>query len=145
MQIGNSTGLASVFQALATQAKSTFQSGQPFKVSANAGTAAASGQGPVTDTLTGNFQYTEVEVAGDNSLFTPGEPNAPDAGKQSFANALESFLALVQAGQSSSGAYAGPSSYETSTSFVGNGGREAISWSGEFSLSQSGSTTSKSP
>ncbi len=89
------------------------------------GAAAAPGA-----TLSGKFQVTEVEEAGDDSLFTPGDPSAPDAGREAFADQLANFMTLAQAG----GNLDGPSTFQTSGAFQGDGGRYGLSWSGDFRL-----------
>lgn len=87
---------------------------------------------PSGESLSGSFSWSELEVAGDNSLFTPGNPSAPDAGKQAFENSLEQFLELAQSDSGSGSAAGQIANYTTNTSF--NGANSAMAWSGSFSL-----------
>jgi hypothetical protein len=87
---------------------------------------------PSGESLSGSFSWSELEVAGDNSLFTPGDPSAPDAGKQAFENSLEQFLQLAQSDSGSGSAAGQIANYTTNTSF--NGSNSAMAWSGSFSL-----------
>jgi hypothetical protein len=119
----------SVFQTLANNAKQNFVSGQEFKVS-----FPDTSGGAGSEQLSGRFQYTEAEPVGDDSLFTPGDPSAFDAGKQAFSGSLENFLMLAPESSKQAGYGSSPNvaTYDTSTSFSGNG--VSIAWSGEFSL-----------
>jgi hypothetical protein len=130
MLITNSPGLSFNATAVANDTESKFQSGVQFE-----DLIAGSNGSSNAQAIQGKFQYTEVEVAGDNSLFTPGDPGAPDAGKQVFDNALQNFLQLAQldaqGGNGSASAQA-PDFYSTSGSFIG--ANSAITWSGAFSL-----------
>lgn len=135
MQIDSASNLWPNLESLMKKAEAGLQNGQSFADSIpadmTAGTAAAASGGPSSGaTVSGKFQYTMLEAVGDNSLFTPGDPNVPGAAKAAFANALENFMQLAQAG----GQLSGPSTFQTSSTFVGNGGREVFAWSGEFSL-----------
>jgi hypothetical protein len=104
-------------------------------------TLLAASRGGGTETLSGKFDYLEVEPAGVDSLFTPGDPNAPDAGQQSFASSLLAFLNLVN-GDGSAGANS-TESYNTSTSFSDTGGGgEGLSYCGSFQLTNSATSSS---
>ena len=115
------SGLQGDYQTLYNEAAGAVQDGSSFDVTLPSG-----------ETLSGKFTWTEVEKAGDNSLFTPGDPGAPDAGKAAFDNALDQFLQLAQGDAGSTSAASQIANYNTSTSFTG--GNSSISWSGSFSL-----------
>ena len=136
MQIKNTPGQGFNAQSVFAQAKASFQNGVPFEVSIPANPSG----GGASETLKVQFQYGELEPAGDNALFTPGDPNAPDAGQQAFADALQNFFTLIQqdgqGGSSVPGTHA--EVYNTSSSF--SGGNIAIEWSGSFSLAPNPST-----
>ena len=87
---------------------------------------------PSGETLSGKFSWGELEPAGDNALFTLGDPSAPDAGKQAFDQAIAQFLTLAQSDSGGSSSAGQIANYTTDTSFTGN--NTALSWSGSFSL-----------
>jgi hypothetical protein len=134
MQISGASALGPTLQALANEAEASFKDGQPFSVTVPVDGASGS---TATETLTGQFQYCELEPAGDDALFTPGDPSAPDAGKQAFVDSLLSFLNLVNGG---AGGLTGPASYTTSTNFTDAGSGEAFSDSGSFNLTSNGTS-----
>jgi len=117
----SSFGLKGNYAQLYSEAVSAVQDGSSFNVKLPSG-----------ETLSGKSSWTELEVAGDNSLFTPGDPSAPDAGKQAFDNEIGQFLELAQSDSGSSSAAGEIANYATTTSFSGD--NSAISWAGQFSL-----------
>lgn len=114
-------GLQGDYATLYSEATSAIQDGSSFDLKLPSG-----------ETLSGQFSWSELEVAGSNSLFTPGDPSAPDAGKQAFENSLEQFLELAQSDSGSSSAAGQIANYTTNTSFTGT--NSAMAWSGSFSL-----------
>jgi hypothetical protein len=134
-----SSNLTPLLQSLSDKAKASFNNGEAFNVSVPSQTGTGAEQ------LSGNFQYEMIEPAGDNSLFTPGDPTAFNAGQQAFSDALQNFLMLAEesgkqaTGSSSSAPVA---DFHTATSFEGNG--VAMSWSGTFSLGPVGTGSASS-
>jgi hypothetical protein len=117
----STAGLQGDYATLYGEATTAVQDGNSFEVKLPSG-----------ETLSGKFSWGELEVAGNNSLFTPGEPSAPDAGKQAFDNSLEQFLELAQSESGGSSAAGQIANYTSNTSFTGT--NSAMSWSGSFSL-----------
>jgi hypothetical protein len=116
-----SAGLQGDYASLYSEAIGAVQEGSAFDVTLPSG-----------ETLSGTFSCTEIEQAGDNNLFTPGNPSAPDAGKQAFDAAIEQFLELAQSDSGSASAAGQIANYSTTTSFAGN--NSAMSWTADFSL-----------
>ncbi len=114
-------GLQGDYQTLYNEATAAVQDGSAFDVTLPSG-----------ETLSGKFSWGELEPAGDDALFTPGDSSAPDAGKQAFDNTIEQFLSLAQSAAGGSSADGQIANYNTTTSFSSDG--TAISWSGSFSL-----------
>lgn len=117
----SSYGLQGDYAQLYSEAVGEAQDGSSFSVKLPSG-----------ETLSGKSSWTEIEVAGDNSLFTPGDPSAPDAGRQAFDNQIGQFLELAQSDSGSSSAAGEIANYATTTTFSGN--NSAMSWTGQFSL-----------
>ncbi len=124
-------GLQGDYATLYNEAASAVQDGSAFDVTLPSG-----------ETLSGKFSWSEVEVAGDNSLFTPGDPSAPDAGKQAFDNALDQFLELAQSDSGSTSAAGQIANYNTDTSFTSE--NSSVTWSGSFSLAPADAIPKKS-
>ena len=116
-----SSGLHGDYATLYGEAVSAVQDGSSFGVKLPSG-----------ETLSGKFSWSELEVAGSNSLFTPGNASAPDAGKQAFENSLEQFLELAQSDSAGGSAAGQIANYNTDTSFTSTSA--SISWTGSFSL-----------
>jgi hypothetical protein len=137
MPISGAGALPPALQALASEAEASYKDGQPFSVTVPIAGTSGSGSN-TTETLTGDLPYGEIGPAGDDAPFTPGDPNAPDAGKQAFVDSLLNFLNLVNGG---AGGLKGLATYTTATSFTDAGSGEALKDSGSFSLNATGSTT----
>lgn len=120
-------GLQGDYQTLYNEAADAVQDGSSFDLTLPSG-----------ETMTGSFSWGELEPAGDNALFTPGDPSAPDAGRNAFDNALAQFLSLAQSDSGSTSAAGQVASYSTTTSFTGN--NTSIAWSGTFLLAPEGPT-----
>ncbi|HEX8955491.1 MAG TPA: hypothetical protein VF798_04420 [Burkholderiaceae bacterium] len=109
------------YQTLYNEAAAAVQDGSAFDVKLPSG-----------ETLSGKFSWGELEPAGDNAPFAPGDPGAPDAGKQAFDQEIEQFLLLAQRDAGGTSAAGQIANYTTNTSFTGS--ETAITWSGSFSL-----------
>ncbi|HEX7641530.1 MAG TPA: hypothetical protein VF472_04885 [Burkholderiaceae bacterium] len=115
------SGLQGDYRTLYDEATAAVQDGSAFDVKLPSG-----------ETLSGKFSWGELEPAGDNALFTPGEPGAPNAGKQAFDREIEQFLSLAQSDAGGTSAAGQIANYTTNTEFIGS--ETAITWSGSFSL-----------
>lgn len=135
MEINAISAISSTVESLAAQAQAAFTDNQPFTFTIPV--AGGSGQGASTPeqiTLSGKFNYEELEPAGDDALFTPGDPNAPDAGKQAFIDSLLNFISMATKGAQEGTSI--DSHTTTSTTFVGDGGQEELKFDGSFSLQE---------
>jgi len=136
MDINTYSAVSSTVDSLASQVQAAFVNNQPFTFTIPvAGTPGQDPSGsPEQITLSGKFNYEELEPVGDNSLFTPGDPNAPDAGKQAFIDSLLNFITMATKGAQQGNSI--DSHITTSTSYVGDGGQEELKFGGSFSLQE---------
>ncbi len=114
-------GLRGDYQTLYSEAVNAVQDGSAFNVTLASG-----------ETLSGKFSWSELEPVCGDSFGTPGDPQAPDAGRQAFDQAIAQFLALAQDDSGSASAGGQIANYGTTTAFAG--GHSALSWSAMFSL-----------
>ena len=144
--------LSPQLQALGSAVLNTYQSGGNFSFNANySGTSSSSAESTsASDQLSGNVK-TESLIAvgtmtpnGQLDPFSPAQIQSEDAivanmGQISFADSLQNFLALSQAG--SQNGEVGVSSYTDQQQFVGDNGLVSMSINTRFSLDSANSAT----
>ncbi|MEJ0066222.1 MAG: hypothetical protein WDM85_13070 [Caulobacteraceae bacterium] len=160
MQVGSSTTLSQELQALGSAALDQYQGGGDFSftVGDTGDSSAGAGAAGAANLLSGTFKPESLVAVG---TMTPDGQLVPFSAAQvqseenmvanmshiSYADSLQNFLALAQAG--SANGQAGASSYSDQQQFVGDNGLVSANFDTSFSLNladgaeQTSSSTSR--